>query len=298
KKKSPLVLVLSPTRELAMQTFTTISTFGEAFNTKVNSVCLYGGVSRSEHKNVLRTESPEIVVATPGRLLDLIEDGSCDLSLVDFVVLDEADRMLDAGFEEAITQIFSHLAKKRQTVMFSATWPTSIQKLSSTFLKTPIHITIGSTDLSANTDVSQTVYVMEQFDKNNKLMELLKKHHDLKKNKGKIIVFALYKKEAARLESLIVGKGYKAVGIHGDLSQPQRTLAIEKFRDGSSPILVATDVAARGLDIPDVEVVINYTYPLTTEDYCHRIGRTGRAGKKGISYTFFTSAEKGLTGSL
>lgn len=297
KNLKPHILVLSPTRELAMQTQEQFERFGKVCGMK--SVCIYGGVSKRDQKDALR-RGMNTIVATPGRLIDLFEEDSkiCDLSQVKYLVLDEADRMLDQGFEEAIKTIIGRLptcAEGRQTVMFSATWPTSIQKMAMTYLKSPIKITVGSTDLSANTSIEQRVEVLDPFAKEARLIELLKDYHKSKKNR--ILIFALYKKEAARLEAMIKRQGYKAAALHGDLSQEQRSAAIEGFKNGSIPLLIATDVAARGIDIPMVEYVINVTFPLTVEDYCHRIGRTGRAGTTGISHTLFTVHDKAHSGT-
>ncbi|KAI9206184.1 P-loop containing nucleoside triphosphate hydrolase protein [Polychytrium aggregatum] len=295
--KFPQVLVLSPTRELAIQIQETYEKFGGSIG--IRSTCVYGGVNKWEQKKVLNN-GVGVIVATPGRLIDLIEDedGSCDLSDVSFLVLDEADRMLDLGFEEAIKKIVARIKPKseRQTVMFSATWPSAIQKIASQYLNEPIRVTVGSTDLAANVNIEQRVEVLDPQGKDRRLVDLLRDYHKSRKNR--VLVFALYKKEAARLEQYLQRQGWKVASIHGDLSQQQRTDAITKFKDGSMPLLVATDVAARGIDVNDVEYVINYTYPLTTEEYCHRIGRTGRAGKKGIAHTFFTVQDKAHSGAL
>jgi ATP-dependent RNA helicase DBP3 len=226
----------------------------------------------------------------------LVEDGSCSLSSINYVVLDEADRLLDLGFEKEIKKIISLTRKDRQTAMFSATWPTSVQKLAQEYLNAPVKVTVGSKDLGANNNITQIVEVVEPKDKDWKLTQLLNKYHASRRNK--IVLFALYKKEAARLEKNLSSAGWNCVAIHGDMSQDQRTRSFEKFRSGEIPLLIATDVAARGLDIPSVEYVINYTFPLTTEDYVHRIGRTGRAGEKGTAHTFFTSFDKARAGEL
>ncbi|KAJ3000378.1 RNA-dependent ATPase [Globomyces sp. JEL0801] len=215
--------------------------------------------------------------------------------------------MLDAGFEDAIKKIIAKLpTAKRQTVMFSATWPPTIQKMAMTYLTNPIKITVGSTDLSANKSIEQRVEVMDPNSKETRLLQLLKDYHKSRKNR--ILIFALYKKEAARLDQFVRRQGYKVGAIHGDMTQHDRTRALEAFKDGSAPLLIATgtplknstllDVAARGIDIPNVEYVINVTFPLTVEDYCHRIGRTGRAGNTGISHTFFTIHDKSHSGAL
>jgi ATP-dependent RNA helicase DBP3 len=220
-----------------------------------------------------------------------------------YLVLDEADRMLDEGFEPVIQQILSLCPKagnslyNRQTVMFSATWPESIRTLAEKYLRHDvIRITIGSDELSANHRVTQIVDCISYFEKDRKLSSLLEKYHVSRKNR--ILIFVLYKKEAVELQGKIERQGYKVTAIHGDKSQYDRTSALEDFKQGKIPLLIATDVAARGLDIPQVEYVINYTFPLTVEEYVHRIGRTGRGGATGISHTFFTDNEKGLAGGL
>ncbi|KAI8339363.1 ATP-dependent rna helicase, partial [Chlamydoabsidia padenii] len=290
--RKPTMLVVSPTRELAMQSQEQACEAGKACG--VTSVCLYGGVSKAAQREELE-QGVDIIVATPGRLLDLINDGHCDLSEVSYMVLDEADRMLDDGFEKDIRAIMDCTPANRQTLMFSATWPETVRKLASEYLTNPIRISIGSTDLAASQNVTQIVQVVENpRDKEYKLIDLLKKIHKSRKNR--VLVFALYKKEAARLEDTLTRSGFKAVGIHGDKSQQQRTEALQQFKDGSFPVMVATDVAARGLDIPDVEYVVNLTFPLTIENYVHRIGRTGRGGKKGTAYTFFTPLDKAHSG--
>lgn len=294
KAKKPSMLVVSPTRELAVQSQEQAEFAGKALGIK--SLCLYGGVNREEQRRAVKA-GVDIVVATPGRLMDLIEDGACDLSGVSFLVLDEADRMLDDGFEKDIRKIISYVPEKRQTLMFSATWPTSIRKLAADFLNNPMRVTIGSDELSASANVKQIVRVLN-FGRKQKPDQLKRVMAEIHKNKNRVLIFALYKKEAAFLERILIENGYKTVGIHGDKTQIQRNEALEKFKKGIMPVMVATDVAARGLDIPDVEYVINYTFPQTIESYIHRIGRTGRGGKKGTAYTFFTDEEKHLAGEL
>jgi len=291
--RNPVALVLSPTRELAMQIAEVTSGSGKTCD--IDTICLYGGVGKDSQMRQLK-QRPQVVVATPGRLLDLLNDGALSLMNISFLVLDEADRMLDLGFERDIRAIIKQIPTQRQTLMFSATWPTSIQNLASEFLNNPVKVTIGSEDLAANHRVNQIVEVLEPFDKDRRLETLLKDYHKSRSNR--ILIFALYKKEAARLEEMLTRKGWKAQAIHGDKNQYARTDALSSFKDGSIPLLIATDVAARGLDIPDVEYVINYTFPLTIEDYVHRIGRTGRAGKLGTSHTFFTIHDKAHSGAL
>ena len=261
----------------------------------VKSVCIFGGVPKPPQKAAIR-DGARVVVATPGRLLDLHQEGAVPLGKCSFLVLDEADRMLDMGFEKDVRAIIGLTSAKRRTVMFTATWPDSVRTLASEFLSSPIRVNVGSQDLAANKRITQVVEVVEQEEKERKLPQLLQRYHASRANR--VLVFALYKKEAARIETFLKGKGYNAIAIQGDMSQAARIAALDSFKDGSVPLLVATDVAARGLDIPDVEAVINYTFPLTIEDYVHRIGRTGRAGKTGQSHTLFTSFDKAHAGAL
>ncbi|KAF2134512.1 DEAD-domain-containing protein [Dothidotthia symphoricarpi CBS 119687] len=290
-------VIVSPTRELAVQIHDQLVVLAKPAGLEV--VCVYGGVPKDPQVYACRKAS--IVVATPGRLNDLIGDGSADLSKAVYVVLDEADRMLDKGFEEPIRQIISCTSKKRQTLMFTATWPPSVRELASTFMNSPVKVTIGdnaSGELRANVRIKQVVEVIDPHAKEQRLLQLLKQYQSGKDKDDRILVFCLYKKEAVRIEEFIRRKGFRVGGIHGDLSQEKRSASLAAFKEGKVPLLVATDVAARGLDIPAVKVVINVTFPLTAEDYVHRIGRTGRAGKEGLAITFFTDHDKGLSGSL
>ncbi|KAF8447092.1 P-loop containing nucleoside triphosphate hydrolase protein [Kalaharituber pfeilii] len=298
ERKGVRVLVISPTRELAMQSHEHLNKL--AGDVGLTAVCVYGGVPKEEQRKLLKKAT--IVVATPGRLNDLINEGAADLSSVDYLVLDEADRMLDKGFEEDIKKIIGAIPKNgRQTLMFTATWPSSVRDLAATFMNSPVHFTIGDNptgDLRANVRIVQTVEVIDHRSKEQRLVELLRQHHSAKSKGDKILVFCLYKKEATRVENFLKHKGFKIVAIHGDLSQGQRTQALQSFKDGACPIMIATDVAARGLDIPKVKLVINVTFPLTIEDYVHRIGRTGRAGETGSAITFFTEHDKAHSGAL
>merc|ERR1719291_122417 len=287
------MLVVAPTRELAMQSQEVLEQAGEFCG--IRSVAVYGGVPKWTQRKALE-QGVEVVVATPGRLIDLMSEGACDLSQVSFLVLDEADRMLDQGFERDIRQIIGETHPARQTALFSATWPDSVRELAHSFLTRPIKVTIGSADLAAGTRIKQIVEVVEDRAREGMLLKLLNKYHSSRKNR--ILIFVLYKKEAARIEQNLTRGGWKATSIHGDKSQDQRTQAVEQFKSGEVPLLVATDVAARGLDIPGVDFVINYSFPLTIEDYVHRIGRTGRAGKNGTSHTFFQLCDKLRAGEL
>lgn len=273
-RKRIQVCIVSPTRELALQIHEQMVKLAGPRGLK--ATCVYGGMSKDDQKQQLK--GTHIVVATPGRLNDFASEGTIDLSNVKYLVLDEADRMLDKGFEQDIRKIITATAdgKDRQTLMFTATWPESIRKLASEFLRDPVRITIGdnaSGELRANTRIVQEVEVIEEFGKQARLFELLKKYQSGKNKKDRILVFCLYKKEATRIEEFIRRKGFPVMGIHGDLSQQKRMEALEAFKKGDVPLLVATDVAARGLDIPAVKLVLNVTFPLTVEDYVHRIGR-------------------------
>ncbi|KAJ7785642.1 P-loop containing nucleoside triphosphate hydrolase protein [Mycena metata] len=311
------VLVVAPTRELAIQTHDTLNALGAPLG--IASVAVFGGVPKEPQVRMLRNlnkskPGPEahvttrVVVGTPGRILDLVQEGVCDLSGVNYLVLDEADRMLDKGFENDIRNIISNTKQgaERQTMMFSATWPDAVRRLASTFQQNPVRVTVGSDDLTANSRVTQVVEVFDDTrSKDNRLLNHLRTLNHKKTTttggeEARILVFALYKKEASRVEQRLRQEGYSVGALHGDLSQSARMEALERFKNGTTGLLVATDVAARGLDIPNVGAVINYTFPLTIEDYIHRIGRTGRGGKTGKSITFFTGEnhERSLAGEL
>ncbi|KAL2756068.1 hypothetical protein ACRALDRAFT_2019715 [Sodiomyces alcalophilus JCM 7366] len=306
KNRSIKAVVVSPTRELAMQTHEQTTQLASLVGLKC--VCIYGGASKDEQRAALR-RGADIIVATPGRLRDFMSDGTISLADARFAVLDEADRMLDTGFEEDIKDILGSMAPRetRQTLMFTATWPASVRTLAATFMIDPVKITIGSSgkenasgavELQANTRITQRVEVMDSRAKEQRLLQILKQYQHGAAKDDRILVFCLYKKEATRVENLLHQRGIRVCGIHGDLRQDQRTRSLEAFKSGATPVLVATDVAARGLDIPEVKLVVNVTFPLTIEDYVHRIGRTGRAGKTGEAITFFTQQDKPHSGSL
>ncbi|RMZ75014.1 hypothetical protein DV737_g5522, partial [Chaetothyriales sp. CBS 132003] len=306
KKKGIRAVVVTPTRELAIQVFEQIQTLCGLTST-ARPACVYGGSDKDTQRRALKHAN--IVVATPGRLKDFLSDGTLSVSKTRYVVLDEADRMLDKGFEDDIRHILSLMpsSPKRQTAMFTATWPKSIRDLASTFMVDPVRITIGqpigssdepSSELRANPRIKQIVEVVDPADKQNRLLQLLKQHTAGSKKHDRILIFCLYKKEASRVQDTLSRRGFSLAGIHGDLSQSARLAALNSFKSGTTNLLVATDVAARGLDIPEVKVVINHTFPLTAEDYVHRIGRTGRAGKHGLAITLFTEHDKALAGGL
>ena len=310
KKKSGLAaLVLCPTRELARQSFDVLAEFGKVL--KVQCAVAYGGVSKRDQGGAIRSCS--LLVATPGRLHDLANNDDSFLADVSFFCLDEADRMLDMGFVQVVRDIASKTKSIRTTCMFSATWPTEVRGAASEFLlKNYILLGVGGTQLSrnqsqneepvANVRVEQIVKVVDERLRDGELTQILKTKFptDAIFKSHKVIVFALYKKECARLERLLNDKHFPCVAIHGDMTQANRSKSFDDFKNGRVPCLVATDVAARGLDIPDVHLVLNYSFPLTIEDYVHRIGRTGRAGKTGTAITFFhgNGHEKALAGAL
>ncbi|KAF4592232.1 ATP-dependent RNA helicase DBP3 [Ophiocordyceps camponoti-floridani] len=310
-RKATRAIVVSPTRELAMQTHVQLARLASLVG--LGCVCIYGGASKDEQRAQLK-RGCDVIVATPGRLKDFMSDGTVQLGRVRFVVLDEADRMLDRGFEDDIKHILGSCParEQRQTLMFTATWPQSVQALASTFMVEPVKITVGTSatavagsssetgvvELQANPRITQRVEVVDPQDKETRLLQILRQHQQGKHKNDRILVFCLYKKEATRVEGMLSRKGIRVGGIHGDLRQEQRTRSLEAFKSGATPVLVATDVAARGLDIPEVKLVINVTFPLTAEDYVHRIGRTGRAGNSGEAITLFTVHDKTHSGSL
>lgn len=273
KPYRPSAVIISPTRELAMQIHDQLSKFADSVSLEV--ACIFGGVKKEEQRKVLKTAA--IVVATPGRLKDLQNDGSVDLGKVKYLVLDEADRMLDKGFEQDIKDIIGSMPdSNRQTVMFTATWPPVVRNLATTFMASPVTVTIGgdpSADPRANTRIKQVVEVVKPQEKESKLVDVLNRSQKGTASPEKVLAFCLYKKEAMRIERLLHTKGFKVAGIHGDMSQQERFRSLDAFKSGTVTVLVATDVAARGLDIPSVKLVLNVTFPLTVEDYVHRIGR-------------------------
>ncbi|KAJ3552327.1 hypothetical protein NM688_g4207 [Phlebia brevispora] len=289
------VLVVAPTRELAIQTHDTLTALGEPFG--ISSVAVFGGVDKRGQIDALRNISSKgkhrsktttrIIVGTPGRILDLVNDGLCDLSNVRYLVLDEADRMLDKGFENDIRSIigYTQQGETRQTLMFSATWPDAVRKLAASFQRDPVRVTVGSDDLTANSRVEQVVEVFDESrEKDFRLLRHLRELIPKKKagsEETRILVFALYKKEADRVEGMLRSKGFSVGGLHGDMSQSARMDALQNFKTGKTGLLVATDVAARGLDIPNVAAA-------------------RRGGKSGKSITFFTgdAHERSLAGEL
>jgi ATP-dependent RNA helicase DDX5/DBP2 len=277
----PIVLVLAPTRELAVQIQTECTKFGHS--SRIKNTCIYGGVPKGPQVRDLQ-KGVEIVIATPGRLIDMLEARKTNLRRVTYLVLDEADRMLDMGFEPQIRKIVAQIRPDRQTLMWSATWPREVQQLAREFLKDPVQINIGSMELSVNHNVTQVVEVCQEQEKRPKLLKLLERIMD----GSKILIFTETKRGADMLTRQMRVDGWPALAIHGDKSQQERDWVLAEFKDGKNPIMIATDVAARGLDVKDIKYVINYDFPGSMESYVHRVGRTGRAGATGTAYSFFT----------
>eukprot|EP00667_Euglena_gracilis_P008083 EG_transcript_8174 len=287
----PSSVVVCPTRELAQQTYNAFRALSR--RTKLRCACLFGGSAKSHQLEVL-AQGVDVVVCTPGRLIDLVGAGALTLDRVAYLVLDEADRMLDMGFEPQVREIFRACPQTRQTQMWSATWPMEIRALAAEFLNDPVHITVGSTELTANKDITQHVVVCSPLEKVQKLTELLK--GPLKGQK--LLVFAGTKTSVDSLQLRLEREGFNAYSIHGDKTQMNRDQTIYSFRNRKDVILVATDVAARGLDVRDIDAVINYDFPQQISDFIHRIGRTARAGAKGEAYTLFTEKDSRLAADL
>ncbi|GKZ56137.1 ATP-dependent RNA helicase dbp2 [Aspergillus niger] len=280
----PIVLILAPTRELAVQIQAEISKFGKS--SRIRNTCVYGGVPKGPQIRDL-SRGVEVCIATPGRLIDMLEAGRTNLRRVTYLVLDEADRMLDMGFEPQIRKIISQIRPDRQTCMWSATWPKEVRQLASDFLNDYIQVNIGSMDLSANHRITQIVEVVSDFEKRDKMIKHLEKIMENRANK--CLIFTGTKRIADEITRFLRQDGWPALSIHGDKQQQERDWVLNEFKTGKSPIMVATDVASRGIDVRDITHVLNYDYPNNSEDYVHRIGRTGRAGAKGTAITFFTT---------
>ncbi|KWU45570.1 DEAD-domain-containing protein [Rhodotorula sp. JG-1b] len=288
----PIVLILAPTRELAVQIQEECTKFGSS--SRIRNTCVYGGVPKGGQIRDLQRGS-EIVIATPGRLIDMLESGKTNLRRVTYLVMDEADRMLDMGFEPQIRKILEQIRPDRQTLMFSATWPKEVQKLAHTYLKDFIQVTIGSLELSANLNITQIVEVCSDFEKRGKLIKHLEK---ISSENAKVLIFIATKRVADDLTKYLRQDGWPALAIHGDKQQQERDWVLAEFKSGRSPIMIATDVASRGLDVKDIGYVINYDMPNGIEDYIHRIGRTGRAGAKGTAYSYITPDQGRLAKDL
>uniref|UniRef100_A0A0A1XEP5 RNA helicase n=1 Tax=Zeugodacus cucurbitae TaxID=28588 RepID=A0A0A1XEP5_ZEUCU len=290
ERGGPNVLVLAPTRELALQIEKEVHKY--SFR-GMKAVCVYGGGNRREQINNVQS-GVEIIICTPGRLNDLIEANIIDVSSVTYLVLDEADRMLDMGFEPQIRKVLLDIRPDRQTVMTSATWPPGVRRLAQSYMSNPIQVCVGSLDLAATHTVKQIIEIMDEGDKYFAIQNFLKNmgKHD------KAIIFCGKKTRADDLSSDLTIEGHMCTAIHGSREQSDREQAIADITSGYIKILIATDVASRGLDIDDITHVINFDFPRNIEEYVHRVGRTGRAGRTGTSISYITRSDWGVAKEL
>ncbi|MDR2635820.1 MAG: DEAD/DEAH box helicase, partial [Campylobacteraceae bacterium] len=282
-QKNVQILVITPTRELATQISDEMYTFGRFRN--IHTVTVYGGSSYTRQLKLIEQGS-SVVVATPGRLLDLLKSKKLYGFEPKIVILDEADEMLDMGFLEDIEAIFARLPKERQTMLLSATMPEPIKALAKKILNNPAFVSVTPQNATTNADIDQQYYIIEEHERDDAITRLLDAL-----NPDKAIIFCRTKKEVDRLGTKLIASGFIAKTLHGDMEQPQREEVIKAFRSGDVDILVATDVAARGLNVKEITHVFNYHMPFDPESYVHRIGRTARAGQKGTAITLLTPIE-------
>lgn len=283
EREGPNVLVLAPTRELALQIEKEVAKY--SFR-NMKAVCVYGGGDRNAQIGNIGA-GVEIIIATPGRLNDLIQANVININNITFLILDEADRMLDMGFEPQIRKVLLDIRPDRQTVMTSATWPPGVRRLAQSYMKNPIQVWVGTLDLAAVHSVSQVIEIMDEEDKSYRIREFIRsmKPHD------KAIIFCGKKVRADDLSSDLSLEGVMCQCIHGSRDQADREQAIKDITSGDVKILIATDVASRGLDIEDITYVVNFDFPRNIEEYVHRVGRTGRAGRMGTSLSFVTRSD-------
>jgi ATP-dependent RNA helicase RhlE len=282
-------LILTPTRELAVQVAENVKAYSQ--HTPLRSTVVFGGMDMAPQTVILRG-GVEIVIATPGRLLDHVQQKTLNLSQTQILVMDEADRMLDMGFLPDLQRIINLLPKERQNLMFSATFSPEIKKLAASFLNNPVTIEVARSNATAE-NVTQVVYKVTEDTKSDAVAHLIR-GRDLKQ----ILVFSNTKIGASRLSRRLEQEGVKATAIHGDKTQQERMAALEAFKKGEIDVLVATDVAARGLDIAELPCVINFDLPYNAEDYVHRIGRTGRAGASGDAISLYTDKDERLLADI
>ena len=286
----PIALCLAPTRELACQIQAETQKFIRG--TGIRTACCYGGVPKGQQARDLRYGA-EFVIATPGRLIDFLTEGThapqTNLKRVTYLVLDEADRMLDMGFEPQVRKIVADIRPDRQTLLWSATWPKEVQSLARDLCKEePVQITVGSAGKKANDKITQHVIVCEESEKSERLKVLLETIID---GTSKIIIFTDTKRGADQLQRGLRAQGVSALAIHGDKTQQERDWTLDQFKKGRCLVLIATDVASRGLDVKDVMYVVNYDFPKQIEDDFDRIGRTGRGGSSGVAYSIFNRGD-------
>ncbi|XP_076896226.1 DEAD-box ATP-dependent RNA helicase 24-like isoform X2 [Bidens hawaiensis] len=292
KEEGPIGVVCAPTRELAHQIYIEAKKFAKVYGIRVSAV--YGGMSKLEQFKELKSGC-EIVIATPGRLIDMLKMKALNMLRATYLVLDEADRMFDLGFEPQIRSIVGQIRPDRQTLLFSATMPRKIEKLAREILTDPVRVTVGEIGM-ANEDITQEVQVLvSDFEKLNWLLEKLPELID----NGDVLVFGSKKATVDEIESQLLQKGFKVAALHGDKDQASRMETLQKFKSGIYHVLVATDVAARGLDIKSIKSVVNFDIARDMDMHVHRIGRTGRAGDKdGTAYTLITHKEARFAGEL
>jgi superfamily II DNA/RNA helicase len=282
-------LVLAPTRELADQVATNVKAYAK--HTLLRSTVVFGGIDIKPQAAELKA-GVEVLIATPGRLLDHIESKNCSLNQVEYVVLDEADRMLDIGFLPDLQRILAYLPKQRQTLLFSATFSPEIRRLAQSYLQDPVTVEVAQRNATAST-VEQHFFSVTEDDKRRAVRQIVRQ-----RELSQALIFVNSKLGAARLARAFERDGLNTTALHGDKSQDERLKALDAFKRGDVHLLVATDVAARGLDIVDLPVVFNYDVPFNSEDYIHRIGRTGRAGAAGLSVTLVTRDDTRMVGDI
>jgi len=287
KAKGPRVLILTPTRELAMQVAVEAAKYSK-YLSRAKTVCIYGGIPYGIQNREL-SKPYEILVATPGRLIDQLERGRIDFSRVELFVLDEADRMLDMGFIAPVQEIAEALPEKRQTLLFSATLKGSVINLSKSLLKDPLEISVAHVH-EKHEQIDQRVHKVDNIAHKYQLLD----HFLADESMNQSIIFTSTKLQADSLAEKLLDEGHKAAALHGDMNQRQRTRTLMRLRRSEIRILVATDVAARGIDVQTISHVINFDLPMSPEDYVHRIGRTGRAGKNGTALSFVSPKDRHL----
>src|SRR5256714_7103032 len=284
--KGPRMLVLAPTRELAMQVQKAIH--GYCSGQQLLTTLLVGGMPFGLQLAQVR-KAVDIAIATPGRLKDHMDRGSVDLARVELLVLDEADRMLDMGFQEELDAIIARVPKERQTLLFSATLAGVVGQLAARVTRSPKRIEITPRE-ETKLDITQHALIADNQEHKVRMLDRLLRETDV----AQALVFTAMKRTAAELTVALVGKGFTAGALHGDMHQKERTRTLNRVRDGSVRVLVATDVAARGIDVPGINLVVNYDAPRLAEEYLHRIGRTGRAGRAGVAVTFLGREDRSL----
>ena len=283
--RRPRALILVPTRELAVQVTDNLRAYGK--HLRLNISAIFGGAGMGPQVEMFR-RGVDVLVATPGRLIDHLERGTAKLDSIEILVLDEADRMLDMGFLPAMKRILAKLPRERQTMMFSATFEAQLKALAVEFMRTPKQVQVAAQNTIAET-ITHRAHVVDVARKRDLLIDILSRRHT-----DRVIVFGRTKHGCNRLAEQLEESGLAAVAIHGNKSQAQRQKALNAFKAGKARVLVATDVAARGLDIPDLPLVVNFELPMVAEDYVHRIGRTGRNGASGEAVSFVAPEEGGL----